>query len=266
MFRRLFLNERNMMFAILVNAVVIFLLYFPDLRENQILDIIDHAFIVFFLLEAVIKMNEIGTKAYFRNRWNQFDFFLVVISLPSLLMNFLPIPDTSLLLILRLFRLIRLVRFFTFIPNMSKILDGLGRALKSSVFVLLALFFLNFMLAIFTCHFYGQVSEELFGNPLRSFYSIFQMFTVEGWNEIPATVAEELEHPVTEWLMRFYFGTVVLIGGIFGMSLANAVFVDEMTMDNNQSLEITIEELKTELQEIKSLIKNINPNQEESKI
>lgn len=246
-----------MMLAILTNAIIIFFLYFPDLKNNFFLDFFDKAFIVFFLLEAIVKMNEIGVKNYFKNGWNKFDFFLVIISLPSLLMHLLPIPDTSLLLILRLFRLIRLVRFFTFIPNMNKIMMGLGRALRSSVFVLLALFFLNFILAIFTCHFYGGISDELFGNPLRSFYSIFQMFTVEGWNEIPSTVAEKMDNPIIEWLMRLYFGTVVLIGGIFGMSLANAVFVDEMTMDNNQSIEVTMEELKSEIQELKQLLQNL---------
>lgn len=243
-----------MMIAILLNAVIIFLLYFPSLMHNQWLEGIDYLFIIFFLLEAVVKIRELGAKTYFAGSWNRFDFFLVVVSMPSLLMNFFPIPNTSLFLILRLFRLIRLVRFITFIPNMVKILEGLGRAIKSSVFVLLALFFLNFILAIFSCHFYGSIDEELFGNPLRSFYSIFQMFTVEGWNEIPSRLAEELEQPTLAWIMRFYFGTIVLIGGIFGMSLANAVFVDEMTIDNNELLESKIDRLQTEIQELKGLL------------
>ncbi len=243
-----------MMIAILLNAVIISLLYFPNLMHNVWLESIDHFFIIFFLIEAIIKIRELGAKIYFSSTWNRFDFFLVVISVPSLLMNFIPIPDASILLVLRLFRLIRLVRFITFIPNMVKILEGLGRAIKSSVFVLLALFFLNFILAIFSCHFYGAVDEELFGNPLRSFYSIFQMFTVEGWNEIPSRLSLQLDRPALAWIMRFYFGAIVLVGGIFGMSLANAVFVDEMTLDNNRLLESKIDSLQAEIQELKELL------------
>ena len=47
---------------------------------------------------------------------------------------------------------------------------------------------------------------------------------------------------------------MVLIGGIFGMSLANAVFVDEMTMDNNQTLEAKIDKLQEEIAELKQLL------------
>ncbi|MEL6717877.1 MAG: ion transporter [Bacteroidota bacterium] len=244
-----------MMLAILINAAIIFFLYFPLLSNNFFLEVADQFFIVLFLIEAVVKIRTYGRKNYFSSGWNRFDFFIVIMSIPSLFMHILPIPDTSLFLLLRLFRLIRLVRFFTFIPNMGKILEGLGRALKSSVFVLIALFFLNFMLAIFTCHFYGEVAPDLFGNPLLSFYSIFQMFTVEGWNEIPSEVAEKVQSPIMEWIMRFYFGTVVLVGGIFGMSLANAVFVDEMTLDNNEQLEEKIDQLQVEIRELKEMLK-----------
>jgi voltage-gated sodium channel len=291
--KELFLVEKNVLIAILINAIVICLLYFPEYEDNFYLTFIDHIFIVFFLIEAIVKIYTFKPSAYFASNWNRFDFFIVVVSLPSLLVNIMPLPDTSLFLILRLFRLARLVRFIHFVPNLTKIILGLGRAIKASVFVLLALLFFNFLLSIFTCHFYAKVAPEYFGNPLISSYSIFQMFTVEGWNEIPATIAkkmmikndekvfeeagieqgseliiEELPPSVQEelkrtrrraglmiGLTRFYFVLVVLVGGIFGMSLANAVFVDEMTMDNNDLLEQKIDSLQGEIAEIKELLK-----------
>ena len=291
--KELFLVEKNVLIAILINAIVICLLYFPEYEDNSYLTFIDHIFIVFFLIEAIVKIYTFKPSAYFASNWNRFDFFIVVVSLPSLLVNIMPLPDTSLFLILRLFRLARLVRFIHFVPNLTKIILGLGRAIKASVFVLLALLFFNFLLSIFTCHFYAKVAPEYFGNPLISSYSIFQMFTVEGWNEIPATIAkkmmikndekvfeeagiepgseliiEELPLSVQEelkrtrrraglmiGLTRFYFVLVVLVGGIFGMSLANAVFVDEMTMDNNDLLEQKIDSLQGEIAEIKELLK-----------
>ncbi len=249
-----------MMTAIVVNAVVIFLLYFPSWHHNVVLDLLDHAFIFIFLIEALVKIQHLGWKEYVKEGWNRFDFALVVLSLPSIFVHFFPSIDASSLLLLRLFRLVRLVRFISFIPHMDEILAGLGRAIRSSVFVLLALFFLNFMLAIFTCHFYGKIAPELFGDPVQSLYSIFQMFTVEGWNEIPSTVSENMANSAegstyaSEWLMRLYFVMIVLIGGIFGMSLANAVFVDEMTIDNNRVLEEEVRDLKMELRELKEFL------------
>jgi len=57
---------------------------------------------------------------------------------------------------------------------------------------------------------------------------------------------------------RFFFVLIVLIGGIFGMSLANAVFVDEMTMDNNKELEAKIDTLQDEITRIRELLEQRN--------
>ena len=43
------------------------------------------------------------------------------------------------------------------------------------------------------------------------------------------------------------FVLAVLVGGILGLSLANAVFVDEMTADNNDRLEQMVSDLREEL-------------------
>lgn len=259
MFKRFFLSERNVLAAIIINAIIICWMYFPDYRHHNWLELIDHAFLVFFIIEAIVKIRVLGGKGYFDSKWNQFDFFIILGSLPSLLTSFIAVPNTSLLMILRLFRLIRLIRFIRFVPNLGQILAGLARAMRASVFVLLALAFLNFMLAIVSCHFFADVAPEFFGDPLVSAYSIFQMFTVEGWNEIPAVIAANAGQEVSPFLlgmMRFYFVLVVLLGGIFGMSLANAVFVDEMTMDNNKVLEEKIDTLQGQILELKELLKN----------
>jgi voltage-gated sodium channel len=255
MLKRFFLREENMLVAIILNSIVIFALHFPSLEDIKWLEYTDHFFITIFALEAIIKIRAYGWKTYWASNWNRFDLILVMGSIPSLLTGFLPVPDTSLLIVFRLFRLLRLVRFLRFIPGMTKIISGLGRALKASVFVILALVFLNIILSLMTCEFYGEIAPEHFGNPFSSSYSIFQLFTVEGWNEIAQSVAERTDHPVLMGLTRFYFVMIVLLGGIFGMSLANAVFVDEMTMDNNDELEAKIDQLHDEIKELKELLR-----------
>lgn len=255
MLKRLFLSERAMLIAIIINAVVIFALYFPECKGNEWLLAIDHAFILFFLTEVIVKLAVLKPKAYFGANWNRFDFLIVMGSLPVFLEGLFPIPEaTGLLILLRLFRLVRLVRFLKFVPNIEHVLLGLGRALKASVFVLAALVFLNFMLAIVTCHFYADIAPEYFGNPLVSIYSIFQLFTLEGWNEIPAVIVSNTENPMTIGMTRLYFAIVVMLGGIFGMSLANAVFIDEMTMDNNKQLEDKVDSLSEEIRALREVL------------
>jgi len=245
-----------MLTAIIINAVVIFALYFPECKGNWWLLAIDHAFILFFLVEVIVKLIVLKPKTYFAAGWNRFDFIIVLGSLPVFLEELFPVPEaTGLLILLRLFRLVRLVRFLRFIPNIEQVMAGLGRALKASVFVLAALVFLNFILAIVTCHFYADAAPEYFGNPLVSIYSIFQMFTLEGWNDIPAAVVRNSDSPLTIGLTRFYFAFVVVLGGIFGMSLANAVFIDEMMMDNNKVLEDKVDTLVEEIRALREEVK-----------
>lgn len=263
MLKRLFLNEKAMLTAIIVNAVVIFTMYFPQYMNNKWLWWIDCGFILFFLVEMIVKLSVLKPKAYFSSNWNRFDCLIVLGSLPVLFLeNNESMHGTQLIVLLRLFRLIRLVRFLRFIPNIEQVMAGLGRALKASVFVLGALVFLNFMLAMITCNFYAKVAPEYFGNPLVSIYSIFQLFTLEGWNEIPAAIAQSKD-PATGLpflsdsaigITRFYFALVVILGGIFGMSLANAVFVDEMTMDNNKDLEKKVDDLTEEIRSLRDML------------
>jgi voltage-gated sodium channel len=255
--KRFFLNERNILIAVILNAIVIVALYFPAYRNDPWLEFIDHLFILLFLIEAIVKINAYKPKAYFGNGWNRFDFLIVVGSLPTLLMSFVDIPDTSLIVILRLFRTVRLVRFIRFVPNLNHVILGLGRALKASVFIFVALVLMNLILAVVTCHFYADIAPDLFGDPLVSAYSIFQLFTLEGWNDIPAQITAGMppdSAPVLIGLTRIYFIAIVLVGGILGMSLANAVFVDEMTMDNNRDLEKKIDQLEVEIRDIKNIL------------
>lgn len=245
-----------MILAVAVNSAIIFALYFPSLENVKWLEWLDHFFIATFLIEAAVKIRTYGWHNYWSSYWNRFDLTIVLGSVPTLLTSFLPLPNTSLLVILRLLRLLRMVRFLRFVPNISHVLDGLGRALKASVFVIIALLFLNVLLALVSCQLYADIAPNYFGNPVLSLYSIFQMFTVEGWNGIADTVAEKSGTPFWGGLTRVYFSMVVLLGGIFGMSLANAVFVDEMTMDNNDVLEEKIDTLQREIEEIKQLLLN----------
>ena len=250
-----------MLVVIALNAIIICMLYFPEIHSdenpNTFLVNLDHFFVFIFLVEAIVKLAVYKPKNYFKDNWNIFDFIIVVVSMPSLLtfIPFFALHDYAILTVLRLFRMIRLIRFLKFIPRISMIMAGLGRALKASVFVIIVLVFLNFMLALFTCHFYGEIAPEYFGDPAISAYTIFQLFTVEGWNEIPNEVLADSQNSFLAGFTRFYFVIVVLVGGIFGMSLANAVFVDEMTMDNNQDLEKKIDTLEQKIDELKSLLR-----------
>lgn len=218
---------------------------YDEVHDEMILHHIDHAFTFFFIIEVIVKVREMGWKEYIAKAGNKFDFILVAISAPSLAEIFFTInADMSYLLVFRLLRVIRVLRFMRFIPNLGKMIQGIRRAFKASVFVIAALFIYNVLLGILSNHIFKSYAPELFGNPMLSLYSVFRIFTVEGWHEIPDVIAANAgSTSFIASFARLYFLLIVLTGGILGFSLVNAIFVDEMTSDNNKYLENKVDEL-----------------------
>lgn len=257
MFKKLFLSERLILTLIVCNAFIIFLLSFPKLSQQNYIIGVDHIFVIFFLIEIFVKIKTWGIRGYFQNPWNKFDFIVILASTPALLQSFAGWPDTSAFLLLRLFRLFRIVRILEFIPHVRQLMLGLARAFKASFLVLFALITYDFILAILTCQLYGKIAPAYFGDPLLSAYTIFQLFTLEGWTEIvEATIASS--NLVMSNLIKLYFIFIVLSGGIFGISLANAIFVDEMTIDNNLPLEEKLDRLHDKINALQKLLEEKN--------
>jgi voltage-gated sodium channel len=254
-------SERVVNSVILFNTTCLFLDGFPSInsKTNGILGNVDVLCILYFIVEASLKIRNLG-KAYFKRGWNVFDFSITILSTPGLIITLLPnlsIPWLSSASVLRAGRLLRFLRLLKFIPNSEHLLRGITRATKASVGVFLALGVLNITLALTATMLFSSISPENFGNPLKSSYSLLKMFTIEGWYEIPDTIAQEQPDQWLGTALRLYAIATVLIGGILGMGLANAVFIDEMTSDNTEGLEKKIDYLVSQIDDIQKKIEGI---------
>jgi len=239
-FTRLFLNDRFILFIIIINSITIFGEGFPEFGDNLLfwINFIDSFVTILFIIEATIKIRHFGWKDYIQSNWNKLDFILVVLSFPSvfLLIIHSEYHGLSFLLIFRISRVFKFFRFFKFIPGIDALISGVQRAVKASVFVLFGFFVFNFIIAVLSSYLFKDVSPEYFGNPLKSMYSIFKVFTIEGWYEIPDELASSADN-VSSFLIKGYFVIILIIGGIIGLSLVNSIFVDSMVMDNTDELE-----------------------------
>ncbi|WP_430810857.1 MULTISPECIES: ion transporter [unclassified Carboxylicivirga] len=255
MIKRLFLQDWFILSLILVNALTIFVLGFTP--ENYTIRGIDNIITILFFGELLVKIQTYGAN-YFKSRWNVFDFLLIVISLPTLITIFIDISqiDFSYLLILRVFRVFKTFRFLKFVPGIDQLLRGVQRALKASIIVIIGFIVYIFIISIFSHQVFAKTAPDYFGDPLCSMYTIFKMFTVEGWYEVSESVVSSLGH-TKAFFGHLYFIFVVLSGGILGLSLVNSIFVDAMVSDNNDELKEKIGTL--ELQ-INNLIEKIDKN------
>lgn len=252
MIKRLFLNDKFILLLILLNAVIIFINGFElSPVTRYILLVGDNLITGLFLSELIIKFKEFGLKKYFDSNWNKFDFLLIVLSLPSLIAFITPIEITSFsfLLVFRVLRVFKSFRFLKFIPGMDHLVNGISRALRSSVIVLMGFTIYIFIIGIFSFYLFKESSPQHFGDPLNSLYSIFKIFTVDGWYEIPEQLTENFSR-ATSFITYLYFIFVVITGGIFGLSLVNSIFVDAMVSDNNDELEQKIDVLTQKVNEL----------------
>ena len=252
MIKKLFLNDKNIIALILLNAAVIFISGFELSEMNKILlSVIDNTITVLFIIEIIIKVQTYGIKGYFASSWNKFDFLLVALSVPTLVSFFTNIETTSIsfLLVFRVLRVFKSFRFLKFVPGIEQLMNGVQRALKASIIVLLGFAIYIFIIGIFSFYLFKSTSPEHFSNPLTSLYSIFKIFTVEGWFEIPEQITKTYS-PISAFFTYCYFIFILLTGGIFGLSLVNSIFVDAMVSDNNDELEKKIDNLDKKITEL----------------
>jgi len=153
------------------------------------------------------------------------------------------------MLVFRVLRAFKSFRFLKFIPGIEHLMIGIQRALKASLIVLFGLIIYIFIIGIFSFYIFHTSAPECFGNPLTSLYSIFKIFTIEGWFDIPEQVTKGYT-PVSAFFTYFYFIFILLTGGIFGLSLVNSIFVDAMVSDNNDELEVKIDKLDAKISKL----------------
>jgi len=251
--KNLLLNDKFIIVLIIINSLIIFMQGF-DFQSTflGILFHIDSLITLVFVFELIFKLKEFGIKGYLSSKWNIFDAILIIISIPSLYFWIFggATSFVGFLIVLRVFRVFKFFRFMRFLPDINNIINGVQRALKNSIVVLLGFIVYNFIIAVLSCSLYKDIAPEYFNNPLESYYTVFRIFTVEGWYEIPEQISENSSVIVGN-LSKLYFIVILLTGGIFGLSLVNSVFVDAMVSDNNDEL---IEKVKSLEEKIDKLL------------
>lgn len=237
------------MFAIIVaNTVLIVLRGFDALEHSAPwLFWLDYALTCYFVFEIVVKLALFGVARFWSVSWNRLDLFVVLASTPMLLSPWMDWRDFGVLLVVRCARLLRLLRGFRVIPDSERLWSGVSRALRASVGVFMVMFIYNLILGLGANTLFAEAAPRYFENPALSMYSMFKIFTVEGWYEIPDYIAANSSVGLALFA-RLYFTFAVITGGVLGLSLANAVFVDEMVIDNTNIVEDHVGELSDQVQ------------------
>jgi voltage-gated sodium channel len=244
--------------AIVLGTIAVFALGFTSAGTpaHAIWIAVDLVVVGYFVVEQCLKIRSAGWRAYWQVRWNRFDLVVVMLSLPVFAT---PFAETDIFIgvpVLRLARLFRLFRLLRFIPDHAHLGVGIRRAVRASVGVFFGIALINFIFAMGAQILFAADAPELFGNPARACYSMFRIFTIEGWHDIPDAVARNASAAWTVFA-RVYFGVAVLVGGILALSLGNAVFVDQMMSDNTDEVERDVLEMTREVSMLRHEIREL---------
>jgi voltage-gated sodium channel len=194
--------------VILLNAVVLGLLTLQSLSPavRTVLEWIDHACLVVFVAELVMKLLVLRG-SFFRDGWNVFDFAVVAIAL---------MPNTGALSVLRALRVLRVMRLATVIPSMRRVLNGMFAALPGGASVAGILFILYYVGAIVgTTMFRGDSPH--FSDIGTTFFTLFQLMTLEGWNSIAETVMDDKPQAWAFFVVFIVFTNFTTLNLLFGI-------------------------------------------------
>jgi len=166
-----------------------------------------------FTIEVSLRIY-INRLAFFKDGWSLFDFFIVAISL---------VPASAGFEILRILRVPRLLRLISIVPQMRKITTALVKVIPGilSIGGLLSLFF--YIFAIMATQLFGEKFPEWFGSLGESFYTLFQIMTLESWSM--GIVRPVMEEFPLAWL---FFVPFIFLATFIIVNLIIAIVVDAM--------------------------------------
>lgn len=243
---RIVLNDKIILSVIFLNVLAI---YLQECGFTSIwIRIVDVSCTIVFIVEMVVKHCHLGVRGYWSQGWNCLDGTLVLLALPSLIAFLLPadMRDLSVLMVVRAIRIFRFFRVLHLFPNFTQIAKAFGNAMKESYALFIGFSIIIFIFALVSCSLFKEVAPQYFATPMDSVYSIFRLFTLEGWYDIPNDVASKFSGAWVHWI-RIYFCLLLVLGGVIGLSLINSIFVDAMAGDNNDDVKAQLDEIERKL-------------------
>lgn len=181
-----------------------------------------------FTIEILLRIY-VHKKEFFKDTWSIFDFIIVSISL---------VPASAGFEIFRVLRVLRLFRIITVVPQMRKIITALLGVIPgiASIAGLLTLFF--YIFAIMSTQLFGEKFPQWFGTLGESFYSLFQIMTLESWSM--GIVRPIMEIYPLSWI---FFVPFIFLSTFIIVNLIIAIVVDAMNEMNASEEENIVEEL-----------------------
>lgn len=196
---------------ILVNALVLGAATYDNAALPYLL-IAERVFIAVFVVEMALKLYA-WRWSFFRDGWNWFDLFVVLVSL---------VPATGPFAVLRVLRVFRVLRVITAVPQMRMIISALFKSVPGMGTVIGLLLVIIYTSAILGQQLFGETVPEFFGDLGTTLYTLFLLMTTEDW---PDVSDEVLAHHPMGWV---FFVAYIVLTAFIVLNLVIGVIVTSM--------------------------------------
>ncbi|WP_404429826.1 ion transporter [Sutcliffiella horikoshii] len=249
---RFFMN--TVMFVILLNAILIGIETYPDLRAEYAGLI--HGFEVFFLwfftIEIILRMlAEKKLHHFFKSRWNVFDFVIVA--------GVLFFSGTYFISAIRILRVLRVLRAITVVPSLNRLVTAFLKTIPSLGTIMMLLSLVFYVYAVLGVLLYGDISPEYFGSLHLALVTLFQVITLESWaSGVFRPIFAESPLSWVYFVSFILVGTFIVLNLIVGEILNNIQEAKEEEL-KEEKIEVSKKELAkitNEIAELKQLLQN----------
>ncbi|XP_055913399.1 voltage-dependent T-type calcium channel subunit alpha-1I isoform X3 [Eupeodes corollae] len=167
---------------------------------GYVLKIFNYFFTAVFILEAVMKVVALGVRLYMKDKWNQLDVGIVILSIVGIVLEeletkIIPINPT-IIRVMRVLRIARVLKLLKMAKGIRALLDTVMQALPQVGNLGLLFFLLFFIFAALGVELFGRLecSDEIpcqglgehahFANFGMAFLTLFRVATGDNWNGI----------------------------------------------------------------------------------
>jgi voltage-gated sodium channel len=194
------------------------------------LKLLDTAALTIFVIELLLKLYAFGPR-FFRNAWNVFDLIVVGIAL---------VPASGPLSVLRALRVLRVLRLISMMPRLRFVVEALLAAVPGIAAIGGLMGLVYYVFAVIATGLFGQSFPDWFGTLGNSFYSLFQIMTLESWSM--GIVRPVMEVYPLAWA---FFVPFILIATFTMLNLFIAIIVNTMQSLHDEEKGETLEAIRS---------------------
>lgn len=252
------ITQKFIIFVIIFNSIILGMMTYNSLMEQfgHTLYLLCDVCVWIFTVELFIKLY-VYKKQFFKDGWNIFDFFIVVISW---------VPTGGVFSSFRVFRILRTLRALRLITQLEKlrvIVQAIIDSIPNVGWASLLLMLIFYIFAIMGTTLYGHDFPVEFGSLGKSMFTLFQIMTLEAWADIARDIMDKFQG---SWI---YFISFILVSSFIVMNVIVGVVVNAISdisddvkkekerkrlKEENATLESELYKLKEQISKVENMI------------